>query len=180
MGGTIFCLVDATGGVYTKDGAASYAEVVASFGLNERECQKYRFDLTSRRVLVDRGTLSSGIAAETYLAQHVGTPERLMHFAEEGHVRKDVLGELLDVTSRRSYLEACANIEKQYTAECAAKNDACLESGCSIDQASGETCLQPLLNAGIDYDKACAAEWLKLFRSRQNRVDAWKNETLTV
>ena len=93
MGDTIYCLAGATGRVYTKDGAESYAEVAASFGLNEGECQKYRFDLPSRRVLVDRGTLSSGIAVQTYLAQHVGTPERLMHLAEEGHVRKDVPGQ---------------------------------------------------------------------------------------
>jgi hypothetical protein len=175
MGDTIYCLVDANGRVYTKDGAESYAEVVASFGLNESECQQYRFDLTNRRLLVDRGTPSSGIAAQMYLTQHVGTPERLMHFAEEGHVRKHVLVNLLDVTSRRSYLEACADIEKKYTAECAAKNDPCLESGCSIDQASGEICLQPLLNAGIDYDKACGGEWIKSFRSPQNRIDAWKS-----
>src|SRR5438105_12519537 len=108
MGDTIYCLVDATGSVYTKDGAESYAEVAASSELNEGGCQKYRFDLTSRRVLVDRETPSSGIAARTYLAKHVGTPERLMRFAEKGHMRKDVLLDLLDVKSRRSYLEACA------------------------------------------------------------------------
>ena len=83
---------------------------------------------------------------------------------------------LLDVTSRRSYLEACVDIEAKYTAECAAKNDPCLESGCSIDQTSGEICLQPLLNAGIDYDKACAAEWITSFRSPQNRIDAWEKK----
>src|SRR5712691_11377466 len=148
MGDTIYCLVEATGRVYTKDGADSYAEVVATFRLNEGECQQYRLDLTRRQVLVDRGTPSSAIAVQAYLAQHVGTPERLMHFAEGGHVRKDVLVNLLDVTRRRSYLEACVDIEKRYTAECAAKNGPCLESGCSIDQTAGEICLQPLLNAG--------------------------------
>jgi hypothetical protein len=58
---------------------------------------------------------------------------------------------------------------------CGAKNDPCLESGCSIDHEAGETCLQPLLNAGIEYDKACAAEWFKLFQSPQNRVEAWRS-----
>lgn len=175
MRDTIYCLVDPGGRVYTRDGARSHAEVAAGFGLEEGECQKYRLDLTSRRLLVDRGTPSGGIAARTYLAQQIGTPERLMDFAEEGHVPKDVLVKLLDLERRRFYLEACADIETKYTAECAAKSDPCLESGCSMDQTAGEICLQPLLNAGIDYDKACAAEWIKLFRSPQNRIDAWKN-----
>ena len=64
--------------------------------------------------------------------------------------------------TRRLFLDACARIEKAYTAECAATNDPCLESGCAIDQAAGEVCLQPLLRAGRDYDAACAAEWVKL------------------
>ena len=50
-----------------------------------------------------------------------------------------------------------------------------LESGCSIDQAAGEICVQPLVNAGIEYYKACAGEWIKLFRRPRNRIAAWKN-----
>ena len=175
MDGTIYCLVDARGSVYAKDGAESHADVAAHFGLNKRDCQQYRFDLTDRRLLVDRATPSGAIAAQAYVNQRVGTPKRLMQFAEGGHLSKGVLVNLLDVENRRPYLEACAAIEKKYTEECTARNDPCLESGCSIDQAAGEICLQPLLRAGVDYHKACAAEWIKLFRRPKNRIDAWKN-----
>jgi hypothetical protein len=65
-------------------------------------------------------------------------------------------------------------IERRYTEACTAKNDPCLESGCSVE-GEDEICLQPLLNAGIEYQKACAAEWIKLFRVPRNRIDAWKN-----
>jgi hypothetical protein len=175
MDGTIYCLVDTSGTVYVKDFAESHADVAAHFALNESDCQQYRFDLTDRRLLTDRATPSSAIAAQEYLNQRFGTPDRLMEFAEDGRLSKGVLVNLLDVESRRSYLGACAAIEKKYTEECAAKNDPCLESGCSIDQAAGEICLEPLLNAGIDYHKACGAEWIKLFRKPRNRIDAWKH-----
>jgi hypothetical protein len=179
MGEAIYCLVDGSGRMFTKERAESYAEVAASYGLNEHETQKYRFDLTSRRFLVDRGTPSSGVAVHTYLSSHlflsIGTPERLMHFAEDGHVHKEVLAKLLEVKDRQAYFEACTDIERKYTAECAARNDPCLESGCSIDQTAGEICLEPLLRAGIDYHKACAAEWIKLFRNPEHRIEAWKN-----
>jgi hypothetical protein len=77
-------------------------------------------------------------------------------------VPRQVLVALLDAPTRRLFLDACARIEKAYTAECAGMNDPCLESGCAIDQAAGEVCLQPLVRAGRDYDAACAAEWVKL------------------
>lgn len=77
-------------------------------------------------------------------------------------VPRQVLVDLLDARRRRLFLQACTRIEQAYTAECAATNDPCLESGCAIDQAAGEVCLQPLLRAGRDYDAACAAEWVKL------------------
>jgi hypothetical protein len=65
------------------------------------------------------------------------------------------------------FLDACAVIEKTYTDECRAANDPCLESGCSMD---GETCLEPLMSAGTEYHKACAAEWIKLFVHREHRA----------
>ncbi len=179
MGDAIYCLVDGSGRVFTKDRAESYAEVAASCALDEHASQKYRFDLTSRRFLVDRGTSSRGVAVYTYLSsrlfRNIGTPERLMHFVEDGHVPKEVLVKLLEVRGRQAYLKACTDIERKYTAECAARNDPCLESGCSIDLTAGEICLQPLLRAGMDYHKACAAEWIKLFRNPENRIKAWKN-----
>lgn len=101
----------------------------------------------------------------------VRSPEELMTFAAEGHLPKSALASLLRPEYRRPYLEACATIEKRYTEECAAQNDPCLESGCSSVGVEGETCLQPLLRAGVEYHKACAAEWVKVFRNPSARVD---------
>jgi hypothetical protein len=77
-------------------------------------------------------------------------------------VPREVLVDLLDARRQRLFLEACARIAQAYTAACAGSNDPCLESGCAIDQAAGEVCLQPLVRSGRAYDEACAAEWVKL------------------
>src|SRR5216117_933265 len=92
--------------------------------------------------------------------QRVATSEELMKFAEQGRLPKSLLVNLLYVEHRQGYLDACAVIEKKYTEDCTATNDPCLESGCAV---RGEICLQPLLRAGIDYHRACAAEWIKRF-----------------
>jgi hypothetical protein len=97
-----------------------------------------------------------------------------MKFAEQGHLPKHALVDLLSIEQRQPYLEACAQIERRYTEACTAKNDPCLESGCSVE-GEDEICLQPLLNAGIEYRQACAAEWIKRFRVSENRIDAWKS-----
>ena len=39
-----------------------------------------------------------------------------------------------------------------------------------IVNSADEVCLQPLLRAGTEYHKACAAEWVKLFANRENRA----------
>jgi hypothetical protein len=96
----------------------------------------------------------------------VQTPQ-LMKLAEEGRLTKHALATMLTPESRRHFLDACAAIEKKYTEACTAQQDPCLESGCS---AEGEICLQPLLRAGTEYHKACAAEWAKLFARRENRL----------
>jgi hypothetical protein len=171
---SLYCLVDSHGNVYVKDGATSFAEVAGEHGLTESECQGYRFDLATRTLLVNGATPASRGAAQDFITRRLGTPERLMAFAGEGHVSKQVLAELLSLESRHPYLEACARIERAYTEACTATKDPCLESGCSVE-GEDETCLQPLLNAGIEYPQACAAEWIKLFRAPANRIDAWKN-----
>ena len=102
----------------------------------------------------------------------VATSEELIRFAEQGRLPKSLLVNLLDAEHRQGYLDACAVIEKKYTEDCTATNDPCLESGCSVE---GEICLQPLLRAGIDYHRACGAEWIKRFADPRNRIDAWKN-----
>jgi len=90
--------------------------------------------------------------------------EQFMRQAEEGQVPKDVLANMLEPERRRIYLDACAEIERQYARECGSSGDPCLESGCSIDHEHGETCLQPLLRAEPEYLKACGAEWIKLMK----------------
>jgi len=79
--------------------------------------------------------------------------------AAEGRIPKHVLAGLLPAGKRIAFLDACTRIEKAYTEACTATGDPCLESGCALE---GEVCLQPLLRAGEEYHKACAAEWLKL------------------
>src|SRR5579872_4294392 len=117
-------------------------------------------DLPSNRRKVAMETkehiMDNPLAADM-LNRNGWTPETLMKLAEEGHLSKAVLAESLSVEKRKPFLEACARIERTYTEECTAKNDPCLESGCSV---VGEICLQPLLNAGLEYHKACAAEWI--------------------
>jgi hypothetical protein len=170
MDSTIYCLVDASEHVYVKDGAASHSEVAASFGLDLQVCDSYRFDLAARRLLVDRGRPASDQAAHAYWDEHVGSPEKLMTFASEGHLTKQILGNLLGADDARAYLEACTVIEKRYTAECAAKDDPCLESGCAVE---GEVCLEPLLRAGGEYHRACGAAWRILFEDPHHRARAW-------
>ena len=165
----IYCLVDASGHVYVKDCAVSHSEVAANFGLDEQLCDAYRFDLAARRLLVDRGRPASDRAAHAYCDQHVGSPDRLMTFAAEGRLTKQVLGGLLGAGDALMYLDACTVIEKRYTAECA-KTDPCLESGCAVE---GEICLEPLLKAGREYHKACGAAWRKLFEEPRHRTEAW-------
>lgn len=166
----IYCLVDTSGHVYVKDRAASHSEVAANFGLDAHVCDTYRFDLSERRLLVDRGTPGSDRAAQAYWDRHVGTPERLMTFAAEGRLTKQVLGSLLGADDALTYRNACAVIERQYTEDCTAKKDPCLEPGCA---AEGEICLEPLLRAGLEYHRACGAAWKLLFADPRHRTQAW-------
>jgi hypothetical protein len=166
----IYCLVDASGHVHVKDGASSHAEVAAAAGVDADACDTYRFDLVTRRLLVDRGSPAGDRAAHAYWDQHVGSPERLMAFAAQGRVDKQILGRLLDSSQGRAYLDACTVIERQYTAECGGAGDPCLASGCSLE---GESCLEPLLKAGPEYQKACGAVWNTLFEDPRHRIQAW-------
>ena len=169
MDSTIYCLVDATGHVYVKDHAASHAEVAEHFGLDADVCEAYRFDLAARQLQVDRGKPASDRAARAYWDRHVGTPDKLMAFAAEGRLTKQVLGSLLDADKALAYGNACADIEKRYTDECGG-NDPCLEEGCAVE---GEICLEPLLRAGLEYHRACGAAWTRLFADPRHRTEAW-------
>jgi len=166
----IYCLVDTSGRVYVKDGAVSHAEIADHFGLDAQLCDSFRFDLSARRLLVDRGGPASDRAAHAYWEHHVGSPEKLMAFAEDGRLTKQVLGSLLGSDNALTYLHACTVIEKQYTADCAASDDLCMESGCAVE---GEVCLEPLLKAGREYQMACGAAWRILFEDPRRRTRAW-------
>ena len=170
MESDIYCLVDASGHVYVKDGAVSHAEVATHFALDALVCDAYRFDLAARRLLVDSRKAATELAAHTYWDQRVGNPEKLMTFAAEGHLTKQVLGTLLEADDRRAYLETCTAIERQYTVDCTKTDDPCLEAGCA---AEGEICLEPLLRAGRGYHRACGVAWKALFADPQHRSRAW-------
>ena len=171
MEDSICCLVDDAGAVYEEDGPTSNLDVCTHFGRDERAFRQYRFDLVDRRLFTDRGSPVSDRAAHDYINGRVGTPEKLMRLAEWGRLPKRVLMNLLTIDRRAAFLEVCGAIEAKYTDDCAARNDPCLESGCALE---GEVCLQPLLRAEVDYRKACAAEWIKVFANPRNRVDAWR------
>jgi len=88
--------------------------------------------------------------------------ERVVQLAERGELTNLDLAHLLPSARRQEFLEACATIERRYTTACAEAGDPCLASGCSMDREAGEVCLQPTLNAGAEYYKACAAAWRRL------------------
>jgi hypothetical protein len=110
--------------------------------------------------------------ADSEIITYLGSPERLMAFAEEGHLSKFALGSLLEPNSRHQFLEACTELEKRFTQQCASNGDPCLEDGCAMD---GEVCLQAVLKGGGAFQQACAAEWLRMFRIEGNRIDEWKS-----
>ena len=169
MNPVLYCLVDPAGHVHLKAGVASYADAAHGFGLDEERCEKYRFDLNSRRFVADAGTAAER-AARDCIEGAVGTPERLMKFAGDGALPKDVLAALLAVRERQAYLAACAAIEQQYTDACGS-SDPCLPGGCA---AAGETCLQPIVRREREYQMACGAEWAKRFAPLGHRIEVWK------
>jgi hypothetical protein len=108
------------------------------------------------------------VLSRTFLNEQLGSPEQLKVLAGDGQLPKEALARLLVPAARRVFLDACAEIEKGYTEACTANADPCLESGCALE---GERCLEPLRRAGVEYNKACAVPWLKLFAKRRNRTD---------
>ena len=94
-------------------------------------------------------------------------PNRIIELARAGDVPKLELAELLNPVARKTFLNYCASIEKRYTEACTAQHDPCLESGCALE---GETCLQPLERAGIEYDRACGNAFIELYLDPRNRV----------
>jgi len=105
------------------------------------------------------------------------TAEQLIAFAKSGRLSKHALATLLAGESRTTFMNACAAIERRYTEACTAANDHCLASGCSLE---GEVCLQPVLRAGSDYNRACGEAWVPLFTDPANRVEGWQYEEVGV
>jgi hypothetical protein len=112
--------------------------------------------------------------ADPELVMYLGSPERLMTAAQEGRLSNFVLASLLESDSRQHFLNACAALERQFTAECPSHGETCLADGCAMD---GEVCLQALLKAGSAFQQACASEWVQLFKVERNRIAAWKKES---
>ena len=83
-------------------------------------------------------------------------------FTLESVLDKDTLAQLLPSGPRETFLAGCAQVERDLTRACAERGDVCLASGCALE---GESCLNALLNAGPEYNKACGRIWLPLFRS---------------
>ena len=160
MDSTIDVVVDARGKVFLAEGMEPAAD------------HMHRFELLTRKMFGECDDPMHDRAALNFVNQCVGTPDKLMAYAAEGGLPKSALLQLLATETRRTYLDACAVIEKQYTDECAASNDPCLESGCAVE---GEICLQPLLRAGSCYRMRCAAVWIELFANPRNRVEAWRS-----
>jgi hypothetical protein len=100
----------------------------------------------------------------TITGEHIetgGTPAVLMRMAAEGQLSKLDLAMVLPSDKRQAFFDACAAIEKRHTEDCTATHDPCLESGCALE---GGICLQPLIRAETEYNKACAAVWTDLMR----------------
>jgi hypothetical protein len=96
-------------------------------------------------------------------------PAQLMHFGEQGILAKAEMAELLRSEARGTFLDACGEVERGFTRACAAHGDFCLASGCALE---GESCLNAILNAGPEYNKACGREWVALFSNPANRGKA--------
>ena len=174
MNSMLYCVVDPHGHVSVAADPTGCANLPGARGANEVECERFTFDLASRRLRVVRGTPSGAIAALAYLDRQIGSPERLMTFAADGQLSKAALASLLAIEARPRFLQNCARIERAYTDACRARRQPCLASGCSVE-GEDETCLQPLLEAGVEYRKQCAAEWITAFRAPANRVVIWRN-----
>jgi len=113
--------------------------------------------------------------ADAEVVTYLGSPDRLMTVAREGRLSNFMLASLLESDSRQQFLNACAALEKRFTAECPAHGDTCLADGCAMD---GEVCLQALLKAGSAFQQACAREWIQLFKVEKNRIPAWKKKVV--
>jgi hypothetical protein len=103
----------------------------------------------------------------TIVTTNVDSPEQVMANARQGSLSKDALAGFLAIGTREEFLKQCAAIEKRFTEACTATGDPCLEGGCAVE---GEVCLQPLLNAGVDYAKACGEAFVTLYVDERNRT----------
>jgi hypothetical protein len=107
---------------------------------------------------------------EAAMIRTIDRIEVVVKLAEDGNLTKSVLADSLTPEARYAFLDKCAAIERRLTTQCSATGETCLESGCALE---GEACLNAVLNADIEYHKACAAEWVNFFSDPVNRSDDW-------
>ena len=94
---------------------------------------------------------------------------QLMSLAERGMLDKTQLADLLPEEPRSAFLAACAEVEREFTHDCAADGETCLPAGCALE---GESCLNALLAAAPEYNKACGRQWVALYSNPANRGKA--------
>lgn len=104
----------------------------------------------------------------TKVRTETATAEQVIELARQGRLSKQELAPYLGPAARKTFLRRCTQIEKRYTEACTATGDPCLASGCALE-GQGEICLQPLENAGVDYDRACGNAFVELFVDPLNR-----------
>ncbi len=93
-----------------------------------------------------------------------------MHFAEQGILAKAEMAELLrSARQGATFLARAAEVEKGFHACVRCARRLCLASGCALE---GESCLNAILNAGPEYNKACGRQWVALYSNPANRGKA--------
>jgi len=159
---TIFCFVN-------KDGSVRFED-------EKNGCLKYEFSLKTRMMTIEPLEVERSLRQDAIARNHfdnlVGTPEKLMSFAQLGRLSKLELADLLSPEKKQAYLHVCAGVERALTETCTAKGEPCLENGCAVE---GEICLNALLESGEIYTVAYVSAWTYLFINPENRVSVWKN-----
>ena len=63
----------------------------------------------------------------------ISSAEALTQRAQDGLLSKAKMAGCLAPDPRWSFLEKCAQVERDFTTACAAQGDYCLESGCALE-----------------------------------------------
>lgn len=146
---------------------------------------RFEFDIETRKIILpENGSPKYDhrhIKTATDFFQNIfRTPETFMTMARIIGLSKPELAKLLNSEARNRFSEACARIERTLTLACTNNRETnCLASGCSVEGAEGictDACLSAPNNA---YVNSYTDAWLSLFRDPANRIDIWKEPTIT-